>query len=189
MKMVSTILAFSCLSLLGCDGLDNKKYEIVDRDANGRLSIINQSSGQMLVVNKSSRIEDVISLNLSDGDVEEIRSEKDRQDAALKIREWPECEIPNSKYKVQLSTRYYKDRLLYQLIFFPSSETSAMKARTISINLRDGNGFVLEKIDPHNWVSVVNDKGKPEKEQANGEIPMTLDNYMEIAYYDPSWRF
>ncbi len=185
----AAIVTFLLFTLSACEGGSEKPYEVINKEADGKISIINQSSGRLLVVNKSNRIDDVIDLNISSEEISKIKEAKQKQDAALKVKTWPEVKITSTKYSIVMATRYYKDRLLYSIKFSPSDKESSYKARTISINLRDENGFVLEKIQPASWVSVINEKGNPVLEQTNGEIPMTLDNYLEISAYDPNWYF
>ena len=183
----STVIIFT---IYGCNFQKQGDFQPINKDPDGRISIIDQTKGKLIIINKSNRIQDVISLSLNSEEIRKIKSEKDIQDSSTKIREWPETDINNTKYKVTLFTRYYKDRLLYKIKFSPADNMSAFRARTVSVNLRDNNGFVLEKITPQDeWVTVVDSAAVPIEETANGEIPMTLDNYLEIHGYDPSWRF
>lgn len=187
MAVCSTALLFL---ISGCDLQTQSNFQSISKDADGRISIIDQAKGRLIIINKSNRIQDVISLSLNSDEIRKIKREKDVQDSSTKIREWPSVDINKTKYTVSLSTRYYKDRLLYKIKFYPADEMSSIRARTISINLRDVNGFVLEKITPQDeWVTVVDSIAAPIEESANGEIPMTLDNYLEIYSFDPNWRF
>ncbi len=188
MKLLAIILTTVALS--ACSDSSTDSYQVINKEPDGKISIINQKTGQLTVINKSNRIEDVVDLDVGSSEIEKIKAAKEKQDAALKIKDWGETQITGTKYKVSLSTRYYKDKLLYRFNFSPSDSTSAMKARQTTIHLRDENGFVLEKINPYlSWSTSVNEKGIPEMESANGEIPMTLDNYLEISAYDPLWSF
>ena len=190
MILKNKLLLLSFVVLVGCDTRDTKTYEVVNKDLDGRLSVINQDAGEMLIINKSNRIEDVISLKLSLDQIDVIKKGKAAQDLALKVREWPKNRISNTLYSVGLSTRYYKDRLLYKISFSPADKSSIQKAKTLKVYLRDNNGFVLEEIDPNSqWGTVVNESGKSVSEIAEGEIPMTLDNYLQVSGFDSSWRF
>jgi len=189
MKSLAIIILIT-VALSACSDGGSDSYQVINKEPDGKISIINQKTGRLTVINKSNRIEDVVELDVGSSEIEKIKSAKEKQDAALKIKDWGEAKITGTKYKVSLATRYYKDKLLYRFTFSPSDQTSAMKARKTTINLRDENGFVLEKINPSlSWSTSVNEKGVPELESANGEIPMTLDNYLEISAYDPLWSF
>jgi hypothetical protein len=190
MKYNMIAYTITALLLASCGGKEDNNFQVINKENDGKISIINQNSGQLIVINKSNRIDDVVDLNIDAKEVETIKSTKNIQDSALKIKNWGESTITGTKYKVSLSTRHYKDKLLYIITFSPSDATSSMKARLTTINLRDENGFALEKINPSlSWVSVVNDKGIAQFEQASGEMPMTLDNYLEVSSYDPTWSF
>ena len=184
----SSIIALAAVALIGCERAgDGETYQVINKDADGKILILNQKTGRLTIVSKSNRIDDILELDIKDADVNGIKKKKEDQDKLLKVRAWGVQKIANTPYKVALSTRHYKDKLLYTLSFSDADDTTSYKARTISINLRDANGFVLEKIVPTSWVTVVNEEGKPQIEQASGEIPMTLDNYLEISAYDPNW--
>jgi len=188
-KMI--FLAFGVSLLLSsCKEEKNENYQVINKDIDGKLSVIDQSKGRIIVINKNNRVNDVVELNLKDDDISKIKLAKEDQDKALKIRSWGNTTITGTKYTLSLSTRYYKDKLLYKLTFSPSDAGTPLKARETQINLRDQNGFIIEKINPYSsWVSVVNENGVAQFEQASGEMPMSLDNYLEISAYDPTWTF
>jgi len=71
----------------------------------------------------------------------------------------------------------------------PYDDTSRHKAGTIVIQLNDEMGFTLEKIKPATWANIVDEKGNPTSVSSSGSLRITLDNFMEIAYWSPNWRF
>jgi len=190
MKAQLTIIPIAALLLISCGKQDGDNYQVIDKELDGKISILNQGTGRITIINKSNRIDDVIDLNLKNDAIEKIKTAKENQDAVLKIKAWGQMGLTGTKYKVELSTRHYKDRLLYTFTFSPLDAGSIEKAKLTSFNLRDANGFILEKVNPSlAWTTIVGDDGKPLYAQASGEVPMTLDNYLEIASYDPTWYF
>lgn len=176
--------------LVSCSQSSNESFSFINKDSEGKISIINQKSGKLILINKSNRIEDVIDLNIKDEEIARIKNEKESQDAATKIKSWGEVSITGEKYKVSLSTRHYKDKLLYTFSFMPADSTSAVKARSTRFVLYDENGFALEKINPtQSWSTIVDENGKAKFEQASGEVQMTLDNYLEVSSFSPLWSF
>jgi hypothetical protein len=180
----------SCFLDKANDKEPSSNFQIINKELDGKISIIEPKRERIIVINKNNRVDDVIDLNLKDSDISAIKLAKEYQDKALKIRNWGEQSITNTKYAVTLSTRYYKDKLLYKLTFSPGDSSTPLKARQTTIILRDENGFIVEKINPFSsWVTIIDEEGIPAAEQASGEVPMTLDNYLEIGSFSPTWSF
>ena len=190
MKNIPTVIALSLLALsLSCiSNPSHGNVEIFNKSQDGKVTLIDQKKERLLVINSNNRIEDVVDLDISSDQVSKIKALKESQDKSTKIRTWPEVTLNGTTYKVKLSTRYYKDKMLYMIDFSPYDEISTYKSATVTIEMKDANGFTLERIIPASWSRVVDEKGIPYAHQSTGEIPMSLDNYLEITDYSPLWR-
>jgi len=182
-------LAIISLLYISCDTQSNKNnFEILNKSNDGKLTMVDQKRERLLVVNSNNRIDDVIDLDISSKNIDAIKKNKETQDKATKIKTWPLMTINGTEYKIALSTRYYKDRMLYTINFTPYNTLSGFKSSTISIKMNDENGFTLERIIPSNWTNIVNEKAEPYAHQTDGSVPMSLENYLEITNCSPLWR-
>jgi hypothetical protein len=78
------VILFSTL-LASCNQEETGGFDVINKDSDGRISIINQGSGKLIVINKSNRIDDVIDLNLKDEEIAKIKNAKEKQDAAVRL--------------------------------------------------------------------------------------------------------
>jgi hypothetical protein len=187
-KLIAVAL-LTAVVIAGCtNGSFLDKYQLVS-EKDGSMTFLDKRAGKVYYVNKSGNIVDVVDLRISDKSVQTIKTAKEAQDNAQKNRDMGEQSISGTKFKLTFQTRYYKDRLLYHVEMKPFDETAVFKASTIRLDLVDTMGFTLEKIEPSLWFTVVDAKGTKVSVAASGELPLTLDNFLEISDWSPSWRF
>ena len=177
-----TFVLFSCGSSIW------DKYQLVS-EKDGNLTFLDNRAGKVYYVNRSGNIVDVVDLRISEQNVQSIKKAKDTRESSQKNRDLGEQAISGTKFTLNAQIRYYKDRLLYHIEMKPYDETAVYKAGTIRVDLVDTMGFTLEKIEPGSWYTEVNSKGNRIGVAAAGEIPMTLDNFLEVSNWSPTWRF
>jgi hypothetical protein len=156
----------------------------------GKITVFDSKAKKLLIVNESNRITDVVDLELSPEQINEMKTTKEINDKRVKINNWPEFHPPSEKYTVNLSTRFYKDQLLYKVTIQPCDERIIAKSIIFkNIILYDSSKFVLEDIDlPFNaWTKLIDSTGTINSIQTTGKIPMNLDSYMEIAKWTTTW--
>ena len=183
---ILTVISLS-LFLFGCSSSSNKYGFVETKD--GKSVYLDNSIGRVVFIDKSNRITDFVDLNLGNTEISRIKTDREKNDNAQKLRDWGKQDIAGTRYSVSLQTRYYKDRLLYITDLGPFDDSLKYKSTTIEMDLVDATGFSLEKIHPETWMRVVDDKGVSIKLQYRGEIPMTLDNYLEISSWMLQWKF
>jgi hypothetical protein len=186
-KMFWFIISVSCMMCLNNCNSGNKYSYVENKE--GQSVYLDNLKGKVIFINNSNRITDYVDLNLTDQEIQKIKNDKDKNDASQKLKDWGSQSISGTKYSVSFSTRFYKDKLLYIATISPYDEDLRYIASTISIDLVDISGFSLEKISPGNWVKNVDEKGKPTRLSYSGDIPMTLENYLEINNWGLMWKF
>jgi hypothetical protein len=166
----------------------NNKYKFIEKSDNG-IIFLDNVKGRVIFINRSNRVSDFVNLSLSDSEIARITTKKEQDDASQKLKDWGEQDIAGTKYSIALKTRYYKDRLLYICTLTPYSDTMKQNIDTIKIEFLDAAGFQLESVKPKTWARLVDDNGKGVGFQYSGELPMTLDNYLEIDGWSIQWSF
>jgi hypothetical protein len=173
---------FFLLFCIGC-----QKFEHIGTK-DGQTIFLDSSNGKVIYINNSNRVVDYVDLKLNKDEIRRIKNDKELNDSAQKMKIWGERNIPGTKYTLELSTRFYNDKLLYILQIGPYDDGISRLANTITVDLVDLAGFSLETIDPTRWIRSVDASGKAQKLSASGDLPITLENYFEISEWDPSWR-
>lgn len=164
-----------------------QKYEFIGLKE-GQNVFLDNINGKVIYINNSNRVVDYVDLKLNSSEITRIQIDKDLNDSAQKMKFWGDKNIPGTKYSLELSTRFYNDKLLYILQIRPYDDGVSRLANTITVDLVDTAGFVLETIDPTRWIRIVNDEGKAQRLSTSGSLPVTLENYFEIDDWSPSWR-
>jgi hypothetical protein len=182
--MKRTLLFIFSLLLIACQS--QGKYQYIETKGGNDL-FLNTIEGKVVYVDKSNRIIDYVDLNLNLAEISKIKSEKASNDTAQKYRTFGEKSIAGTSYSASIRTRFYKDKLLYQLSFSPYGEDLYRNTNTISFAFTDTVGFTLEKVEPRGWTRIVEDNGTPIRLETNGQVPMTLENYFEIADWNLMW--
>jgi len=181
-KFFLTHVFFISLFCFGC-----QKFEHIGTK-DGQTAFLDSSNGKIIYINNSNRVVDYVDLNLSKDEISRIKNDKELNDSAQKMKFWGKRDIPGTKYSIELSTRFYNDKLLYILQIGPYDDGISRLANTITVDLVDLDGFSLETIEPKRWIRSVDESGKAQKLSTNGNLPITLENYFEISEWDPSWR-
>ena len=182
--VIGLLAVFCGVFFVGCK--ENEFSYIKTRD--GQSVFLDGKNGKVIYVNSSNRVIDFVDLNLSAREITTIRRNKEANDALQRMREWDKRTISGTNYSLELSTRFYDDRLLYILEMSPFDNNASGLANTITVHLLDEAGFVLEVLRPQVWSRIVNSEGKATAMSSRGGIPITLDNYMEISNWSPTWR-
>jgi hypothetical protein len=152
---------------------------------NGQTIYLDGAKGKVVYVDESNRIIDYVSLRPDSNDITNIVYNKTR---AIENKDWGERSIPGKEYSLSLSTRFYNNRLLYQIKITPFNDKARQFARTVTVELNDKNGFNLGEIDStYSWTQTVDSEGNPMGLNTQGSIPITLRNYLEIEYWGPKW--
>ena len=181
-KFFRIMVIIVSLFCIGC-----QKFEYIGTK-DGQTAFLDSNNGKVIYINNSNRVVDYVDLKLNTNEISRIRNDKDLNDSAQKMKFWGKKDIPGTKYTLELSTRFYNDKLLYILQIGPYDDGLSRLANTITVDLVDLAGFSLETIDTLRWVQSVDAEGKAQKLSANGNLPITLENYFEIDEWDPSWR-
>lgn len=157
-------------------------------DKNGQSVFLDTKNGKIIYVNNSNRIIDYVDLQLSEQEISKIMQDKEINDSLQKYKVWNDYVISGTKYTLKFSTRFYNDKLLYLLFMTPYDNNASNLANTISIFLCDAAGFDLESFTPKGWIRSLDADGKPYAMGISGNIPITLENYLEITSWTASWR-
>ena len=173
------IISFICISC--------QKFSFIETK-NGQSVFLDSNNGKVVYVNNSNRVSDYVDLKINEQEIAKIKNDKEINDSAQKMKDWGKNSIPGTKYSLEFLTRFYNDKLLYILQIEPYDDNTARIANTITVDLIDTAGFTLETIEPPRWTRVVDEKGKTQMLNSGGNIPITLENYMEIFDWSPSWR-
>jgi hypothetical protein len=174
---------FSVLALLGCNGKQEYPFSYVG-ERNGQSIYLDGQKGKIIYLDETNRIIDYVDLRPNSSDITAIEKNKT---AALQSMDRGKEDISGQPYSVSLSTRYYSNRLLYIMKLEPYNDNARRFANTVSIELSDSNGFLLGEIPSSNWTNIVDDAGNRVSLQAQGSIPITLRNYLEIVSWGPKW--
>jgi hypothetical protein len=188
MKKPIAILSILIIGILCSCNSGEHRYSFIE-NKNGESIYLDNSKGKVIFINSNNRISDYVDLNIGENEIKKIKNEKDKNDAAQKLKDWDKKELVGTKYNAELSTRYYKDKLIYRLTIEPYDVYIANRLNTITFYLVDESGFILEKIIPENWIRNLDKKGMPETFGSNGSISMTIENYLEIINWNISWLF
>ena len=173
------------LFLSGCNQQQNNRFTFVETK-DGLSVYLDGRAGSVIYIDETNRIIDHVSLRPNSGEIGIIESSKRE---ALRSTDRGYRDIPGSPYSVELSTRFYSNRLLYVIRLEPFDNRAREMANTISIQLLDDNGFVLGTINRNtNWVTSVNSEGVEVGLNTQGSIPITLRNYLEINRWGPQWQ-
>jgi hypothetical protein len=177
-----TIVLVLFLLVLGCQ---KENPFVFIETKNGQSVFLDASKGKLIYVDESNRIIDYVDLMPDQTTVDGIVFNKNK---SVNVRDWGSKDIPGTDYSVSLSTRFYNNRLLYILQITPYGDKAIQFARTVSIYLIDSYGFGLGEIEStYSWSSTVDDTGKRIGLNAQGGIPITLRNYLEIYNWGPRW--
>ncbi|MDR2400392.1 MAG: hypothetical protein LBD73_01920 [Deferribacteraceae bacterium] len=179
------LVVFLALFILACQ--KQGQYQYVETK-DGRDFFLNSGEGKVVYVDKSNRIIDYVDLSLSLDEVARIKKEKALNDSSQKYRSFNESQIAGTDYSAEIRTRFYSDRLLYKVTVSPYREDLNRNSSNISFQFTDVAGFTLESVEPKGWTRIVDDNGTPVALETNGRIPMTLENYLEIASRGLLWR-
>jgi len=175
-------------TLVGCKSNNVEMHQM----QNGNQAIVDEANRRVIVINQSDRIIDVVNIDLNDDEIKLIKKLKETNDKKMKVIEWPSVIPPKESYTVEFATRFYNDQCLFKLRISPWNERLANSYgfRVNSVELDDSTGFTLENIDLSNarWTRVLNENGFPEALVLSGKIHMTLESYMEIHTWSPTWN-
>jgi hypothetical protein len=181
MKKLLLFVVFFGLLLIGCQ---KNPFEFIETK-NGQSVFLDKDKGKVIYVDENNKIIDYLDLNPSAETISSIEFNKNK---ANTNKEWDITSIPGKNYSISFFTRFYNNNLLYKIKLTPYDDNASAFARTVSIRLMDRNGYPLGGIEPtYTWRRTVDDDGKPVELHTEGYIPITLNNYLEISYYSPSW--
>jgi hypothetical protein len=163
--------------LLGCS-----KYSFIE-NKDGQSVFLDERGGKIIYVDASNRVIEQVDLK-----TKTVNQDGTGKTEAMSGKEWRMKTIPGTDFKVTFSSRFYNNKLLYQIQIEPYNNKTRSFARSISIKLTDKKGFVLETISSlYNWTNLVNDTGEDIGLNTYGSIPITLGNYLEINDWGPLW--
>jgi len=186
-KTTFTLVLLTALAIfVSCD---KKEIQLI-RGIDGSTTIFDSENKQLLIVGQSNRIIDVVDLKLTAEQVASIKLLKELNDKKVKVNRWDSFKPPKEKYEITFATRYYNDQCFYQIIISPWDNRLQQRQFSLKhLSLYDSAQFTLEEIylPSTGWSRLVDDEGKPTKLRFDGKLPMTLDNYMEIANWTCSW--
>jgi hypothetical protein len=179
------VLFFVCLVFLGCSKEQEYPFSFVEQK--GGISVyLDGQKGKIIYIDETNRIIDYVDLRPNSTIVHAIEQNKND---ALMNKDRGNKNMPGTDYSIELSTRFYNNRLLYMMKLSPFNDKIKRFARTVSIQLEDDRGFVLGKIESsYDWTTSVDDTGKEVALSKQGSIPITLRNYLEIVNWGPLWQ-
>jgi len=182
-KLAFVFLAVCVFWLLGCSKQEYPFSYVGER--NGQSIYLDGQKGKIIYLDETNRIIDYVDLRPNSSDILAIEKNKI---AALQNMDRGKRDIPGQDYSITLSTRYYSNRLLYIMEIEPYNDNIRRFANSVSVELSDSKGFLLGEIgSSNNWTNQVDDDGKRVSMQAQGSIPITLRNYLEIVAWGPKW--
>jgi hypothetical protein len=165
------------LSFLGCS-----KYSFIE-NKDGQSVFLDENGGKIIYVDTSNRVIEQVDLK-----TRTVNKNGADKITAMSGKEWGTKDIPGTDFKVTFSSRFYNNKLLYQIEVEPFNNRTRNFARSVTILLTDENGFVLETISSsYNWNSLVDNTGEQIGLSVHGSIPITLGNYLEIHAWRPLW--
>jgi hypothetical protein len=189
MKLMSaknfTVLFFICLVLAGCSREQEYPFSFVEQKS-GISVYLDGQKGKIIYIDETNRIIDYVDLRPNSTAIQVIEQNKND---ALVNKDRGSKDMPGTDYSIELSTRFYNNRLLYMIKLSPFNDKIKRFARTVSIQLMDDRGFVLGEIESsYDWTTSVDVTGKEIALDAQGSIPITLRNYLEIVNWGPLWQ-
>jgi len=185
------ILLIVIISLITLSGCKSNNFEMHQMQ-NGNQAIVDVKSRRIVIINQSNRIVDVVNIDLNNNEVEAIKSLKEANDKKLKVIKWDSIVPPKEKYTIKFSTRFYNDKCLFTVSISPWDKTLGERYGfyLTTIELIDSSGFSLEEIDLStlSWTRNIDEEGNPKSLDLSGKLQMTLESYMEIKNWTPTWR-
>jgi hypothetical protein len=179
------VLIFVCLVFMGCSKEQEYPFSFVEQK--GGISVyLDGQKGKIIYIDETNRIIDYVDLRPNSTAVQTIEQNKND---ALMNKDRGSKDMPGTDYSIELSTRFYNNKLLYMMKLSPYNDKAKRFARTVSIQLMDDRGFVLGEIESsYDWTTTVDDTGKEIALSTQGSIPITLRNYLEIVNWGPLWQ-
>ena len=183
--MKKLVFAFCVLGVLGCGQKQDYPFSYVG-ERSGQSIYLDGQKGKLIYIDETNRIIDYVDLRPKSTDILAIES---RKEEALQIIDRGKRSAGGTGYSVSLSTRFYSNRLLYIMDVEPYNDNARRFATSLSVELYDGGGFTLGEISSSNsWTNIVDSSGNRVALQSQGNIPITLRNYLEIVRWGPRWN-
>jgi hypothetical protein len=173
------------LVYIGCSKEQDYPFSFFEQK--GGISVyLDRQKGKIIYIDETNRIIDYVDLRPNSTVVQAIEQNKND---ALMNKDRGNKDMPGTNYSVELSTRFYNNRLLYMMKLSPFDDKIKRFSRTVSIQLMDNRGFVLGQIESsYDWTTSVDDSGKEIALSKQGSIPITIRNYLEIVNWGPLWQ-